>query len=477
MNVHHEKKKNIIKVALSKFYVAATATSPAKVLVMGFIAIIMLGAILLSLPIASNDGNSVGFLNALFTSTSAVCVTGLVVVNTLEHWTLFGKIIIIMLIQVGGLGFMSMVTACFIIFKRKITLKDRILIKEAYNQNQLNGMVKLVVNVFKGTFIIEGISALILAVVFIGDGYGIADGIFKGIFISISAFCNAGFDIIGNASLTPYQSNLVVNLVVMFLIISGGIGFAVWLDIAGIKKVFSKEISFKLFVRRMSIHTKLVIIMTTVLIFSGALFTFVIEYRNPDTLGPMSMGSKVLVSFFQSVTLRTAGFNTIDLAKTHNSTQFFYILQMFIGGSPGGTAGGVKTVTLAVILVAIMSALNGRNKMIVFNKHLKDETLYKALTVIMLNLTMVISATMILTISEAESGFRFMDFFFEAASAVGTVGLTLGLTPTLSSVGKIVIICCMFFGRLGPITIALAFATNDESKNLFNYPDAHVLVG
>ncbi len=477
MSNYHEKRKSVIRTSMSRFYLFATSTSPAKVLVMGFFSIILLGTILLMLPIASQDRQSVGFLNAWFTSTSAVCVTGLVVVNTLEHWSLFGKIVILMLIQVGGLGFMSMVTATFLIFKRRITLKDRMLIKEAYNQNQLNGMVKLVLNVFKGTFIIEGVSALILALVFWGDGYGLLEGLWTGIFISISAFCNAGFDIIGNASLTPYQGNVVINIIVMFLIISGGIGFAVWLDLAHIRKVFKKEISLELFFRRLSLHTKLVLIMTGILIVSGALVTLALEYNNPDTLGPMNFGTKILASLFQSVTLRTAGFNTIDLSKLSNSTQFFYIIEMFIGGSPGGTAGGIKTVTMAVIFVAIISAVKGRNKMVVFHKHISNETLYKALAVIMLNLTMLITATMILTISEADQGYRFMDYFFETASAVGTVGLTLGLTPTLSVVGKIVIICCMFFGRLGAVTIMLAFAGEDENKNLFNYPDAHVLVG
>ncbi len=241
MSNYREKRKSFVRARMSRFYMFATSTSPAKVLVMGFLAIILLGTILLSLPIASQDRHSIGFLNALFTSTSAVCVTGLVVVNTLEHWSLFGKVIILMLIQVGGLGFMSMVTATFLIFKRKITLKDRMLIKEAYNQNQLSGMVKLVLNVFKGTLLIEGVSALALAVVFMGEGNGFFNSIWTGIFISVSAFCNAGFDIIGTSSLTPYQHNIVLNIVVMFLIISGGIGFAVWLDLAHIRKVLDKE--------------------------------------------------------------------------------------------------------------------------------------------------------------------------------------------------------------------------------------------
>ncbi len=477
MNKNEVREKNKVVSKFSNYYSYITNLSPAKVLVGGFICIILIGTFLLALPFASKDGHSVGILNALFTSTSAVCVTGLSVVNTLEHWTFFGQFVILCLIQVGGLGFMSMVTAAFIFFKRKITLRDRILIKESYNQNQLSGMVKLVLNIFKGTFIIEGVCALILAIIFSNNGYNFLDSIWKGIFISISAFCNAGFDIIGYNSLVPYQSAILLNIIIMFLIISGGIGFAVWLDFASIRKVFRKEVTFRVFVRRLSIHTKLVVISTIILIISGALFTYFVEFNNPATLGGLDTGDKVLASIFQSVTLRTAGFNTIDISSASNSTQFFYILEMFIGGSPGGTAGGVKTVTVSIIIIAILSALKGRNKIVVFNKHIKDEILYKSLAVIMLNLTMVVGATMILTITEANSGFRFLDFFFEAASAVGTVGLSLGLTPNLSVIGKIVIICCMFFGRLGPITIALAFSTRDDNKNLFNYPEAHVIVG
>ncbi len=477
MSKESYEKMNIIFRIFDKINHLVTKFSPAKVLVYGFITIILMGTFLLSLPISSKNGHSVGILDALFTSTSAVCVTGLAVVNTLDHWTFFGQLVILVLIQIGGLGFMSMITAGFLFFRKRITLKDRILIKESYNQNELSGMVKLVLNIFKGTIMIESVCAIILAIIFRLKGDGIISSIWKGIFISISAFCNAGFDIIGSSSLTPFQSDVLFNLIIMFLIIAGGIGFAVWIDLLNIKAFFNKEVKFRVFVNRLSLHTKLAIMTSFILILAGAIFTFAVEYNNPYTLGNMDTGSKILASFFQSVTLRTAGFNTIDISKAGNSTQFFYILQMFIGGSPGGTAGGVKTVTISIIMVAIISAIRGKNKMVVFNKCIKDEVLYKALSVIMLNVSMVIVSTMILTMSEAGSGYSFLDFLYETASAVGTVGLTLGLTPELSVVGKVVIILCMFFGRLGPITIALAFTAEDESKNLFNYPEGRVLVG
>lgn len=465
----------------SDIYKKFSGIGPAKSLVLGFTLIILMGGFLLSLPFASKSGHSVGGLNAIFTATSAVCVTGLSVVNTTYHWTLFGKIVILILIQIGGLGFMSMVTGVFLFLNKKITLKDRILIKESYNQNNLSGMVKLVVNVFKGTIAIESISAVILTTVFVKNGETFFSSLWKGIFISVSAFCNAGFDILGTDSLMAYQSDVVLNLVVMFLIISGGIGFAVWIDLLEFKDVLKKEIRFKLFVRRFSLHTKIALISTFFLIFSGAFFIFILEYQNVNTLGSMDMKTKILSSLFQSVTLRTAGFNTFDIAAAKSSTQLMFIIQMFIGGSPGGTAGGVKTVTMAVIMIAIMTAIRGRSKMVVFNKTLKIDILFKALTVIMLNITMVFIATMVLTISEAGNTvhhFSFLDYFFEASSAVGTVGLTLGVTPFLSVVGRIIIILCMFFGRLGPITIGVAFATKgDERKSIFNYPEEKVLVG
>lgn len=479
----HSNSKKISKVTehLARMYESFLKAGPAKTLVVGFALIIFIGGILLAMPFASKSGESIGLLNAFFTATSAVCVTGLAVVNTTYHWTLFGKIVILVLIQIGGLGFMSMVTAVFLMFNKKITLKDRLLIKESYNQNNLSGMVRLVRSVFKGTLIIEGVSAFILSLIFIWHGESFFGGIWKGIFISISAFCNAGFDILGDSSLIPYQSNVVLNLVVMFLITIGGIGFAVWMDVIKIKDVITKDISFKLFVKRLAVHTKIVLLTSFILVSTGALFTFFIEYSNPGTLGPMSMGTKILSSLFQAVTLRTAGFNSFDISNARNSTQFLYIIQMFIGGSPGGTAGGIKTATIAVIIIAIMSALRGKNKLDVFHKNLKIDILFKALTVIMLNLIMVIVATMLLTISEGNNpaeSFRFLDYFFEATSAVGTVGLTLGVTPHLSVFGKLIIIFCMFFGRLGPITIGVAFAIRaDETKNIFNYPDEKVLVG
>ncbi len=453
---------------------------PAKSLVIGFAMLIILGTLLLMLPFASQEAGSAGLATSLFTATSAVCVTGLVVVNTLANWTLFGKIVIILLIQIGGLGFMSVVTGLFLFLGKKITLKDRILIKESYNQPEITGMVKFVKNVFKGTFIIEGIGAFFLAIIFLLEGGSFFGSIGKGIFISISAFCNAGFDIIGAESLTPYQFNLFFNLVVMLLIIIGGIGFAVWVDVAGIREVFNKKIQFNIFIKRLTLHTKIVVIISTFLILSGTLFTFFVEYNNVDTIGSMTLVDKILTSSFQAVTLRTAGFNTIDLSSLKDSTKLFYMIQMFIGGSPGGTAGGVKTATIGVVIISIISAIKGRNRLEIFKRSLKVELLFKSLTVIILNLTVILVGTMILSISEVNmpSNIGFIELFFEVSSAVGTVGLTLGVTPYLSSVGQLVIGLCMFIGRLGPITIAVAFAVGGSGEDaIIFYPEEKIIVG
>ncbi len=464
---------------LNEGYDAFSNFGPAKSLVSGFALLILAGTLLLMLPFASNEPGSAGFATSIFTATSAVCVTGLVVVNTLAHWTLFGKIVIIILIQIGGLGFMSVVTGLFLFLGKKITLKDRILIKESYNQPEITGMVKFVKNVFKGTFIIEGIGAFFLAIVFMVEGGSFFGSIGKGIFISISAFCNAGFDIIGADSLMPYQFNFALNLVIMLLIIIGGIGFAVWVDFAEIRNVFNKKIKFNIFVKRLSLHTKIVLIFSAFLIASGAIFTFFVEYNNVDTIGNMSLPNKVLTSLFQSVTLRTAGFNTLDLSSLKDSTKLLYIVQMFIGGSPGGTAGGVKTATVGVVIISIFSALKGKNSLEIFKRSLNVELLFKSLTVIMLNLSVVLLGTMILSISEANisDNVGFLDLFFEVSSAVGTVGLTLGVTPYLSGIGQMVIGFCMFIGRLGPITVAVAFAVSSKDEAIIHYPEEKIIVG
>lgn len=462
-STHKKKKKRLLKL------------KPTQILVFGFLALAFLGAILLNLPIASTSPGSIGFVNAIFTSTSAVCVTGLVVVNTMEGWTMFGKTVILILIQIGGLGFMTFTTALFIIMGRKITLKERLIIQEAFNQYSLSGMVRLIKNILLGTFIVEGIGALLLSIRFIPQ-YGFLTGLFYSIFHSISAFCNAGFDILSHSSLSPYVSDVLINFTIMALIILGGLGFAVWLDLLRVTKLkIETQFSLKKWFNKLNLHTKIVLVMTVILIVVGFVFFLLVEYNNPDTFGNMTGGQKTIAAMFQSVTPRTAGFNTIPLDKMRYASKFMTIIYMFIGGSPAGTAGGVKTVTVAVIILTIVSVIRGRERTEVFDRCIPGDVIRKALAVMGISLTVVITVAMLLSLSEKAT---FMDMFFEAMSAFGTVGLSLGLTSSLTTFGKIVIAITMFIGRLGPVTMALAFTLKRKSNNnSIKRPDERVMVG
>lgn len=449
--------------------------SPAQFLVLGFFLVIVVGSFLLNLPIASKDGESVGFINAIFTATSAVCVTGLVVVNTLANWTLFGKIIILLLIQIGGLGFMTLTTSIFILIGRKITFKERLIIQEALNEYTLAGMVRLIKKILLGTLIIEGIGALLLSIRFIPER-GILEGIFYSVFHSISAFCNAGFDIIGGNSLSPYVGDVLVNITVITLIILSGLGFTVWWDIIKVsKEKKQKKLSFKKCFKKLTLHSKLVLVITAILISFGFIFFFVVEYNNPNTLGPMGIKDKLLAGLFQSVTPRTAGFNTIDLSQLTDTSKFMTIIYMFIGGSPAGTAGGVKTVTIFVIILAVIAVIRGKKRVEAFDRTIPYEVIQRALAVIIISLGVVISVTMLLSLSE---GGNFMDIFFESTSAFGTVGLSLGATNSLTFFGKLIISITMFIGRLGPVTMVLAFSLrSNKDKGQIKKPEEKVMVG
>nr|WP_317359257.1 TrkH family potassium uptake protein [uncultured Tyzzerella sp.] len=453
---------------------------PPHIIVFSFFVVIMIGTFLLSLPISSQNGESVGFIDALFTATSAVCVTGLVVVNTYYHWSLFGKIIILCLIQIGGLGFMSLFTIILVVLGKKITLRGRILIQESFNLSTFKGMVMFLKKIIRVTFIIEGIGAVILSIRFIPE-YGLIGGIFKGIFHSISAFCNAGFDILGDSSLMPYSTDYVINITIMILIILGGLGFTVLIDIINyikykIDKARNKKV--KLFV--MTVHSKLTLTITGILILLGAILTFIIEFNNPQTLANLRLDEKILASTFQSVTLRTAGFDAIGQANLNYGSKFLAIILMAIGGSPGGTAGGIKTVTIGVLVLAVISVIKGKDCITAFKKTISVSTIQKALSVIMMMISLIFVATIILTMTEKGLGveYEFIDLLYEVSSALGTVGLSTGITPSLSTLGKIIIILCMFIGRLGPITITLALSFRKlNKKNVIHYPEEKIIVG
>ena len=439
--------------------------NPSHFLILWFIILILTGATLLNLPFSSIDGKSIGFIDALFTSSSAVCVTGLTVVNTAAHWTIFGKVIILILIQIGGLGIMTMATLIAFLLGKRITLKDRLLIREELNATTLQGIVLLTKRVLIMTLSIEAIGAIFLSLTFTKE-FGVIKGIWFSIFHAISAFCNAGFDITGN-SLVDHSGNYVLNITVMMLIILGGIGFYVVMEVI-------RERKFRYF----SLHTKLVLISTILLIFVGMIVVLLMEYSNPETLKTLNIGEKIIASFFQSITPRTAGFNTIDTSGLRFSTSFFVMILMFIGGSPGSTAGGIKTTTFSIIAISTYRLVMGYEDIETLKKRIDLRTVIRAISVVTISITIVFSIGIVLLITESGSGFGFQDVLFEVISAFGTVGLSRGLTPSLTNIGRILITLTMFVGRIGPLTIAFAIAQKQD-KNIGNYryPIGKTLVG
>lgn len=452
---------------------------PAQIILLGFAFIILAGGLLLSLPISSKDGSFTPLLDSFFTAASACCVTGLTVVNTAEHWSLFGQIIILLLIQVGGLGFMTLITTVLVVTGRRITLKDRRVIQESLNLSQRSGIVRFVKFLMKFTFTIELIGAGLLTIRFLSD-YKPLEALWMGIFHSVSAFCNAGFDVIGQSSLMPYAQDTAVNIIIILLVVMGGLGFPVWVELGRIiteRKTCKYTLRQK--ISRLSLHTKLVLTATAFLIISGTVFTFLTEHNNPSTMGGYSLHGKILASLFHSVALRTAGFVTIDYSGLKYATEFFSVILMMIGGSPCGTAGGIKTISVTVIILAVMSLIKDKDSICAFKRSISIKILQKALAVTIIMLTLLILSATLLSITEVGIDFEyeFLDLIFESASALGTVGSTTGITPHLTQIGKVIIMFCMFTGRLGPITIAISFTTTNTDKNKIHYPNEDILVG
>ncbi|MEY8320583.1 TrkH family potassium uptake protein [Lachnospiraceae bacterium 46-61] len=454
--------------------------NPTRMIVFGFLVVIAMGTILLCFPISSQNGQSINVLDALFTATSATCVTGLVVVNTMEQWTVFGKTVIFCLIQIGGLGFMTFIVLGSLALHKKITLSDRLLIKESYNQNNIVGMVKYIQKIIFGTLLIEGIGAIFLAIAFVPI-FGLKKGILYGIFHAVSAFCNAGFDIISLESFIPYVDNTLINITIFILVILGGLGFMVWLDTIKVFKLkWTKKWSYRAAIKRLSLHSKIVYISTFLLLAFGMLIFFVWESTNPYTMGHLSLKGKLLASAMQSVTVRTAGFNSIDQGSMTEVSKFVSILLMFVGASPGGTAGGIKTVTLSVLWIAVLSVVRGSKQTHVFKRNISFSTLQKALAVFFISLTMVLLMTLLLSYTERNMAIEhnFMDILFETTSALGTTGITTGITPYLSKVGRIIIIIAMFMGRIGPISIVIALTKKqNQNKYQLQYAEEQIIVG
>ncbi|WP_246627982.1 TrkH family potassium uptake protein [Paenibacillus oenotherae] len=432
----------------------------------GFALIILLGGLLLSLPFASRDGTSTAFIDALFTATSATCVTGLVTVDTGSHYSVAGQIIILILIQIGGLGFMTMATLFALVLRKRISLKERLILQEAMNQSSMEGIVRLIRKVVLYAFVIEFVGAALFAIRWSFD-MPLGQAIYFGIFHGVSMFNNAGFDLFGQfgapyVSFTSYVNDPLVNIVTMLLIILGGLGFIVMSDLLELR---SK--------RRLSLHSKVVLTATGALIGVGTIVIFIFEFTNKGTLGSLDWGGKILASFYQSVSPRTAGPNTVDLVQLRQATQFFIIILMFIGASPGSTGGGIKTTTFTTLIGAVIAMIRGKEDIVLFNYRLARERIFKALTITVLSLALVVFVTMVLSTTEDKA---FIKILFETTSAFGTVGLSLGVTPELSTVGKIIIALTMFAGRLGPLTLAYALGPRTE-KELYRYPEGKIIIG
>ncbi|MCC8435090.1 TrkH family potassium uptake protein [Brevibacillus sp. M2.1A] len=436
---------------------------PPKTLVLGFALIIFLGALLLTLPVATVDGVGLHWLDALFTATSATCVTGLVVVDTGTTFTTFGQLVILSLIQIGGLGFMTFATFFALIMRKRISLRERLILQESLNQMSIEGVVRLAKMILVFTALTEFIGGVLLSIRFAFD-FPLKKAIYFGFFHAISNFNNAGFDLMGEfASLTAYVEDPLVNLVVCLMIILGGIGFIV------VSEIYDYRHN-----RRLSLHTKVVLTTTGLLITAGTVLIFILEYNNPKTLQPLSMMGKVLGSFYQSVTPRTAGSNTLNIGDMYQSSLFLLIILMFIGASPGSTGGGIKTTTFATLIGAVIAQIKGKEDVIFFRQRILPHMVYKSLTLTMIALFIVLVMTMVLSITE--TGARFEMILFEVTSAFATTGLSMGLTPHLTPIGKTLIILTMFAGRLGPLTIAFALAQRKQ-KEYFRYPKGRITIG
>jgi len=436
-------------------------TTPAQTLVIGFAAIILFGAVLLTLPVSVQPDREVSFLTSLFTATSAVCVTGLVVVDTGTHWTTFGHIVILALIQVGGLGFMTMATFLYLVLGRRIGLKQRLMIQESLNQTNLAGIVRLARYVLLFTFAVEISFAVILALRWSVE-LGWRKGMWFGLFHSVSSFNNAGFDLFGNfKSLTDYNGDAIVTLCITTLIIIGGIGFSVIMDL--VRRLKERG--------HLSLHTKMVLTVTGLLIFCGTVIIFLLEYDN--TLQNLNPLGKVLASYFQAVTPRTAGYNTLDIGALHSATQFFIVILMFIGASPGSTGGGIKTTTFGALVISVWSMIKGKAEAEVFERRVGQDLVFKSLAIMFIASLLVVVVTLLLSITEKAD---FLTLLFETTSAFGTVGLSMGVTPKLTSMGRILIIITMFLGRVGPLTLAFALSRS-KLKSHLRYPEEKILVG
>lgn len=443
--------------------------STTHIILLSFLSAIFIGALLLCLPVSSATGEATPFIDALFTATTATCVTGLVVTPTVIHWSVFGQVVILALIQVGGLGIITVMSGLALILHLRMGLSSSVLLQDAFNLNTLSKIGLFVQKVILGTFLIESIGALLYMTVFVPQ-FG-PKGIWISVFTAISAFCNAGIDIIATDSLCGYVNNTAVNLITMSLIILGGIGYIVWWDVIRvIRERKTKKASWKY----LTLHSKIAISTTAVLILSGAVLVFIFEFNNPETMGNMTLFQKIQASFFQSVTTRTAGFATVPQEKLTNSSSLVSMILMFIGGSPVGTAGGIKTVTFAVLAATAFATVRNCNEVSFFGRTVTKSSLNKAVSVVLVSFLILFTSVVLLAfVSDAP----LIDILYEATSAVGTVGLTRDFTGSLNALGKIIIMVTMYLGRVGPISFAIVFALKKVNRNIIKNPTEEISIG
>ena len=444
--------------------------STTQIILLSFIAAILIGSLLLALPISSSTGQPVSYLDALFTATTATCVTGLVTLSTASSWSLFGHIVILLLIQIGGLGIITIMSGIMLLLNRKMGIGDRLLIQDAFNLNTMSGLARFVKNVLLGTLIIEGIGALLYMTVFVPE-FG-PRGIWISVFTAISSFCNAGIDIIGDNSLCNYATNPIINFTTSMLIILGGLGYIVWWDMLRVLRTRTEK-NTRIF-RHLTLHSKIAITATLGLIFIGGALIFAFEYSNPLTVGNMSFFDKLQVSLFQSVTTRTAGFASVPQENLTNASSAISLVLMIIGGSPVGTAGGVKTVTIAILCCSALATIRNKKTATLFGRAISEDSIKKAVAVVTSFMVICLTSTILLMATNNTSA---IDAVYETVSATATVGLSRNLTSSLNAIGKIIIIVTMYFGRVGPISLAVALGSKSESQNLISEPIEEISIG
>lgn len=451
--------------------------SPAQKIAISFMFVILSGAVLLMLPISNRDGQFFSPIDALFTATSATCVTGLSTITIADQFNWFGHLVIVLLIQVGGLGLMTFMAVLLLILKNRLSVNEKIVMKEMLNQDKVFDMKKFLLDILRYTLFFEAIGTILLSFRMV-EIYGPVNGVLKAAFLSVSAFCNAGFDTLGPISLQGYVHDPLMIFTIMFLIILGGVGFAVWFDVRDkVGMLVRRKVNFKKFRHSLSLHTRVVVIVTIFLIFGSGLLIMLVEYNNPTTIGTFTLPEKMMTSTFESVALRTAGFTSINYANLKTGTQLIMMVTMFIGGSPGGTAGGIKTTTFAILVLYMFSMLKGRENTVVMKRNLGRTIVIRSMGIFFINLVTLFTGIFLLCLTEDSP---MNAICFEATSALATVGSSLGITASLSFLGKVIIIALMYVGRIGISTLIISLVKSphsNDAKDKVNYPDGTIIVG